>query len=228
MDTISIVLPARNEASSLNTLLPEIVSLYSDAEIIVVNDGSTDNTDEVVQSCGVRLVTHPYSIGNGAAIKSGARAATGKAIIFMDADGQHDPSDIPSFLAARRATGASLIIGQRDFQQMPFSRRMANSFGRRTFSWAIGRDIPDNQSGYRSIDRQLMEALLDSSEQGFEFEVEMIVVCFRLGLELEWVPIRTIYAGEGSHINGLEHTLNFARLLYRTWRERRRAPFGGR
>ena len=117
---------------------------------------------------------------------------------------------------------ASLIIGQRDFGQMPLSRRLANTIGRRTFSWAIGRDIPDNQSGYRLIDRRLMEGLLDSSEQGFEFEVEMIVICLRLGLAMEWVPVRTIYAGEESHINGLQHARNFARLLVSTWRERRR------
>jgi hypothetical protein len=148
-------------------------------------------------------------------------------VLTLDADGQHDPADVPGFLEARSATGAELIIGRRAFRQMPLSRRLANSIGRMTFSWAIGREIPDNQSGYRLLDRRLMEALLDSSEQGFEFEVEMILICLKLGLRLEWVPIRTIYAGEHSHINGLEHARNFVRLLYRTWRERRNWRTGG-
>jgi glycosyltransferase involved in cell wall biosynthesis len=228
MDGVLALIPAFNEAERVGCVVAEA---RAHLPVLVVDDGSGDATAAVAEVAGATVLRQRPNQGKGAALRAGFRRAIEDgwaAVLTLDADGQHDPSDIPSFLAARRATGASLIIGQRDFQQMPFSRRMANSFGRRTFSWAIGRDIPDNQSGYRSIDRQLMEALLDSSEQGFEFEVEMIVVCFRLGLELEWVPIRTIYAGEGSHINGLEHTLNFARLLYRTWRERRRAPFGGR
>jgi hypothetical protein len=109
-----------------------------------------------------------------------------------------------------------LIIGQRDFSQMPPIRRLANSLGRWSFSWALGQYIPDNQSGYRLVDRQLMEAMLASSERGFEFEMEMIVICLKRGFALDWVHIRTIYAGERSHINNLEHTIRFVRMLWRT------------
>jgi dolichol-phosphate mannosyltransferase len=109
-----------------------------------------------------------------------------------------------------------LIIGQRDFTQMPPTRRLANSLGQWSFSWALGQYIPDNQSGYRVVDRQLMEVMLASGERGFEFEVEMIVICVERGLMLDWVPIRTIYAGQRSHINNLGHTLNFLCMLWRT------------
>ena len=101
---------------------------------------------------------------------------------------------------------------------MPPTRRLANSLGQWSFSWALGQYIPDNQSGYRVVDRQLMEAMLASSERGFEFEVEMIVICVERDLMLDWVPIRTIYAGQRSHINNLGHTLNFLCMLWRTRR----------
>ena len=101
---------------------------------------------------------------------------------------------------------------------MPPVRRLGNLFGRRSFSWALGRKVRDNQSGYRLIRRRLMDALLDSTEVGFEFEVEMIVVCVVSGYELDGVPIRTIYGGETSHINPLAHIVNFTRLVLDTRR----------
>ena len=101
---------------------------------------------------------------------------------------------------------------------MPSARRLANALGRWSFSWAVGADIPDNQSGYRLVGRRLMQALLESTEQGFEYEVEMIAICVRRGYTLAWVPIRTIYAGEASHIRPLQHIRNYLRIL---WKVRR-------
>src|SRR5690554_7777074 len=95
MQDLSIVLPAKNESAAIGATVAEIIALLPDAEVIVVNDGSTDNTLEVAEAAGARVVSHPYSKGNGAAIKTGARAATGEIVVFMDADGQHDPADIP-------------------------------------------------------------------------------------------------------------------------------------
>jgi hypothetical protein len=122
----------------------------------------------------------------------------------------------------RYAAGhADLIIGARDFSQMPPVRRLANHVGRQAFSWALGEHVQDNQSGYRLISRRLLQAVLESDEQGFEYEVEMIVTCVRLGYELDWVPIRTIYAGESSHIHPLQHAANFGRLVWKTRRSMR-------
>src|SRR5690554_2488178 len=109
---ISIVLPAKNEAGAIGQTISAIRALYADAEIIVVNDGSTDNTAEVAEQAGAKVVHHPYSKGNGAAIKTGARAATGEIIVFMDADGQHDPADIPRLLA-RLEEGHDMVVGAR-------------------------------------------------------------------------------------------------------------------
>ena len=134
----------------------------------------------------------------------------------LDADGQHDPAEIPKFLEVYRRDQADLIIGARRFSQMPPVRRLANSLGRRAFSWALGQEVPDNQSGYRLISRRLLAELLTSQETGFEFEVEMIVICVQRGFKLAWVPVRTIYAGEGSHINPLQHVVNFGRVIWQT------------
>ncbi len=159
--------------------------------------------------------------GKGAALRAGFRRAIElgyEAGITLDADGQHDPAEIPGFLHA--PAGADLVIGARDYGLMPPLRRLSNTLGRWILSASMGRRIEDNQSGYRLIRRRLMEAVLESREQGFEFEVEMLVTCIRRGWRLEWIPIRTIYAGEASHIRAGRHVVGFLRAA---WRARRSA-----
>src|SRR5690554_2337091 len=112
LTALSIIPPAKYESSAIGATVAGIIALLPDAEVIVVNDGSTDNTLEVAQAAGARVVSHPYSKGNGAAIKTGARAATGEIIVFMDADGQHDPADIPRLLA-RLQEGHDMVVGAR-------------------------------------------------------------------------------------------------------------------
>ncbi len=116
-----------------------------------------------------------------------------------------------------------LVIGRRNFRTMPPTRRLANELGGRAFSWAVGRPIPDNQSGYRLIGRRIMEATLGSDEGGFEFEVEMITTCIRLGGTIAWVPIRTIY-GAPSHIRPLDHLRQFIRIVRKARRDVRTPP----
>jgi glycosyltransferase involved in cell wall biosynthesis len=220
---ILALIPAYNEATRL---APVVTGALSQLPVLVVDDGSTDNTAAVADSAGAAVLPQIPNQGKGAALRAGFQRAIDEgygAVLTLDADGQHDPAEIPNFLQAYRADRADLIIGSRDFDQMPWVRRLANSLGRRAFSWALGQYMPDNQSGYRLISRRLMEAMLASGEQGFEFEVEMIVVCVQQGFKLDWVPIRTIYAGEGSHINPLQHTLNFLRVVWQTRQRVRQA-----
>ncbi len=187
--------------------------------VLVVDDGSVDETVQRSEAAGAEVLRQQPNQGKGAALKAGFKWALEHgyaAVITLDADGQHDPTEIPRFLEVFTARKPDLIIGARDFSRMPFIRRMANSFGTWAFSWAMGQHIRDNQSGYRLIGRRMMGAVLESGESGFEFEVEMIVECTRRGFVLDWVPIRTIYAGEHSHIQPLGHTLKFFQMVWRT------------
>jgi glycosyltransferase involved in cell wall biosynthesis len=217
---ILALIPAYNEETRLAGV---VAGAIQHLPVLVVDDGSTDATAPVAQDVGASVVIQEPNQGKGAALQAGFRRAIDRgyeAVVTLDADGQHDPAEIPKFLTAYRTGGAELIIGRRDFSQMPPVRRLANWLGGLAFSWALGQRVPDNQSGYRLIGRRLMQAMLDSEEQGFEYEVEMITVCVRYGFDLDWVPIRTIYAGESSHINPLQHVKDFARIIWKTRQER--------
>lgn len=194
--------------------------------VVVVDDGSTDDTAARADAGGAEVVLQRPNQGKGAALRAGFRRALDEgvdAVVTLDADGQHDPADIPAFLAAYATTRAELIIGRRDFRRMPPLRRLSNELGGRAFSWAVGRPVPDNQSGFRLIGSQLMERLLASRESGFEFEVEMITTAIRAGHPIAWVPIRTIYRGEPSHIRPWRHFRSFVRIV-RTARDDVRRP----
>jgi glycosyltransferase involved in cell wall biosynthesis len=194
--------------------------------VLVVDDGSSDDTAAVAEVAGATVVSQHPNQGKGAALRAGfawALADLADAVVTLDGDGQHDPDELPSFVTAYRAGSVEgrtpeLIIGRRDFSAMPASRRLANALGTAVLSMALGRRIPDNQSGYRLIGRRLMTSTLDSTEQGFEFEVEMIAICLREGWDVEWVPIRTIYGSGGSHIRPLQHLRDFLRITRRARR----------
>jgi glycosyltransferase involved in cell wall biosynthesis len=218
------LIPAYNEAARI---APVIRGAAAYLPVLVIDDGSRDDTVQIAEDAGAHVLRQKPNQGKGAALKAGFRLALSDifdAVLTLDADGQHDPSEIPAFLEAYRRRSSDLIIGARDFSQMPFSRRFANTSGQALFSWAIGQPIRDNQSGYRLISRRLLEATLDSSQGGFEFEVEMIVTCVQHQYTLDWVPIRTIYAGESSHISPLKHVGRFLSLVWRTRRQIHSAP----
>jgi glycosyltransferase involved in cell wall biosynthesis len=184
--------------------------------VVVVDDGSTDDTAAQAEAGGATVLRQMPNQGKGQALRRGFRHALEggfEAVVTLDADGQHDPAEIPRFLDAHLRTGAELVVGRRNFRAMPPVRRLANTLGGAAFSWAVGQDVPDNQSGYRLIGRRLMERLLASRERGFEFEVEMLTTAIRAGYPIAWVPIRTIYAGEPSHVRPTAHLANFVRIV---------------
>lgn len=212
------LIPAYNEAARIRAVVESACRFLP---VLVVDDGSRDDTAAFAAAAGAEVLMQRPNQGKGAALRSGFRRAMTEgreAVITLDADGQHDPEEIPAFLKAYSAARADLIIGARDFSRMPPVRRLANTLGTWLFSWAMGQQIRDNQSGYRLISRRLMEAMLASGESGFEFEVEMIVTAARLGLPIGWVNIRTIYAGETSHIQPGKHAANFLRVVWQTRR----------
>jgi glycosyltransferase involved in cell wall biosynthesis len=218
--TVIALIPAYNEGPRIADV---VRGAGSHLPVLVVDDGSRDDTVARARAAGATVIEQRPNQGKGAALRAGfarARADGAEAVLTLDADGQHDPAEIPAFLAAWDARPRpDLVIGRRDFRRMPFIRRLSNVLGGRAFSWAVGRPIPDNQSGYRLIGRRVMEATLASDEGGFEFEVEMITTCIRMGGTIAWVPIRTIYAGEPSHIRPLAHLRSFVRIVRKARRD---------
>lgn len=218
---IFALIPAYNEAARISPVI-EIARLH--LPTLVVDDGSQDDTAGVAERAGATVLRQLPNQGKGAALRAGLRWGLARgydAALTLDADGQHDPAEIPAFLARYAADHPDLLIGCRDFSQMPLARRVANTLGRWSFSWALGQRVEDNQSGYRLLSRRMAEAVLDSQEQGFEFEVEMIVACVRAGYALAWIPIRTIYGDQGSHIDPWTHAVNWVRMVRQTRRAMR-------
>jgi len=213
---ILALIPAYNEAKHIAAV---VTAVQPHLPGLVVDDGSDDKTALLAEKAGAVVLRQRPNQGKGAALQAGfqyALAQDYEAVLTLDADGQHDAAEIPRFLAAWQPKKPDLIIGARDFSGMPPVRRTSNTIGRHLFSWAAGQYIPDNQSGYRLISRRLMQAMLSGQEGGFEFEVEMIVVCLEQKLTLSWVPIRTIYADETSHISPRQHVINFLRVVWQT------------
>lgn len=221
---ILALIPAHQEGPRIGAV---VVAARRHLPVVVIDDGSSDDTAAVAGLAGATVLRQVPNAGKGAALRTGFRhalAAGAEAVVTLDADGQHDADEIPAFLAAWTAARPEIIVGQRDFTAMPMVRRLSNTLGGWALSAAVGRRLPDNQSGYRLIGRTLMSRLLDSDETGFEFEVEMIARCIALGMPIGWVPIRTIYAGAPSHIRPLRHLAEFARVT----RKARRIVRGGR
>ncbi|HEU4995817.1 MAG TPA: glycosyltransferase family 2 protein [Gemmatimonadaceae bacterium] len=212
---IAALIPAYNAEAFVGDVIRRA---RAHVPVISVNDGSRDGTLRVLQASGATVIDQQPNQGKGAALQRGFRAALdlgAAAVITLDADGQHDPDEIPLFLDKFRATRADLIIGERDYSKMPFVRRMSNTIGRTAFSWAMGRLIRDNQSGYRLLSRRLIEAVLASKERGYEFEMDMIVMSVKRGWPIEGVRIRTIYGEETSNIKPLQHVVHFFRMVRR-------------
>ena len=218
---IVAVIPGYNEAPRIGAVV-EAARVH--LPVIVVDDGSSDGTAEVARAAGAAAIEQVPNQGKGAALRTGFRRALEddgiEAILTLDGDGQHDPAEIPAFLAALALEPRpDLVIGRRNFRAMPPLRRLSNVLGGWAFSWAIGHEVPDNQSGYRLVSRRLAEATLASDEPGFAFEVEQITMCIRMGGTIAWVPIRTIYAGAPSHIRPLAHLREFIRIVRQARRD---------
>lgn len=215
---IIALIPGYNEAERIRAVIDAARAFLP---VVVVDDGSKDDTAAISEAAGATVLRQIPNQGKGAALKRGFRHAMengADAVLMLDADGQHDPAEIPKFLHMVTTNNSDLIIGYRNFSEMPFKRKVANTVGRASLSWAMGQKILDNQSGYRLVSRKLMQATLESDEAGFEFEVDMVVLCIRRGMRLDWVPIRTIYAGEESHIKPWHHIKNFFRVVRKTRR----------
>jgi glycosyltransferase involved in cell wall biosynthesis len=208
---ISIILPAKNEAESLRILLPKLCQHYADEEIIVVNDGSLDNTAEICNQNHVRVISHVYSMGNGAAIKTGARNASGDILVFMDADGQHDPADI-NRLIEKVDAGFDMAVGARQTDtHASLARRVGNSLYNRLASWMTSYPIEDLTSGFRAARARHFKRFLYLLPNKFSYPTTITMAFFRAGLPVAYVPIQAInrQGNSKSHIRLLHDGFRF-------------------
>ncbi|MGD9521619.1 MAG: glycosyltransferase family 2 protein [Tepidiphilus sp.] len=212
---LSLILPAKNEAAALATLLPRLRGRFPDAELIVVDDGSTDDTAAIAQRAGARVVRHPVSLGNGAAVKSGARAATGEVLVFLDADGQHDPDDIPRLLA-KLDEGYDMAVGARDAtSQASLGRGLANRLYNRLAGYVTGHRIPDLTSGFRAVRAARFRRFLYLLPNGFSYPTTITMAFFRSGYPVAYVPIHASARIGKSHLKPWKDGLRFLLIIFK-------------
>lgn len=216
---ISIILPARNEAQALHGLLPvlrqAVSSLADGVELIVVDDGSDDATARLAQEAGAVVVRHPYAMGNGAAIKSGARRATGEILVFMDADGQHDPADIPRLLHEIEQ-GYDMAIGARSRRgQASFWRHLGNWVYNRLASLITARPILDLTSGFRACRAERFREFLALLPNGFSYPTTITMAFLRSGYPVTFIPIEVAERVGRSHLRPWRDGIRFLLIIFR-------------
>ena len=215
------VIPAYNAGNTLAEVLQGVLQFFERQQILVIDDGSSDDTASVARRQGATLLQHGSNRGKGAALRTAfghvLANTQAQALISLDADGQHQPEELPGFARAFAATGAELIIGSRRFDPrvMPWLRVASNRLTSRLLSWKIRQPVQDSQSGYRLYSRRLLERLkLQTS--GYETESEIIIQAGRLRMKIGFIPIETIYDGEVSHIRGGRDIGRFLRLYLKS------------
>jgi glycosyltransferase involved in cell wall biosynthesis len=212
---ISVVLPAKNEAAALAELLPRLRVAWAHAEIIVVDDGSTDNTAAICEANSVRVVRQPYSMGNGAAIKRGAREATGDILVFMDADGQHDPALIVR-LVDRLAQGYDMVVGARDWSgQAGVGRGIANTLYNWLASGITGFDVKDLTSGFRAVRADKFREFLHLLPNGFSYPTTITMAFFRSAYAVAYEPIPVATRIGKSHIRPIRDGIRFLLIIFK-------------
>jgi len=215
MMKISIVLPAKNESGAIGPTIERIKQLSIAHEIIVINDGSTDSTQAVAEHAGATVVTHPYSKGNGAAIKTGTRTATGDVIIFMDADGQHDPQDIPRLLE-QIEQGYDLVVGARKKgSQASVGRGIANALYNNLATYMTEQKVEDLTSGFRAVRADKFREFLYLLPNGFSYPTTSTMAFFRAGYSVTYVPIHAAKRIGKSHIQPLKDGVRFFLIIFK-------------
>ena len=214
--SISVILPARNESEGLRRTLPGIRAALPEAEIIVVDDGSTDGTARVASAAGARVLSTPYGMGNGAAIKRGARAAAGDIFVFMDADGQHAAEYIAALLE-KLDEGYDMVVGARDRSgQANVHRGLANAFYNRLASWMTGHKVLDLTSGFRAVRADKFREFLHLLPNGFSYPTTSTMAFFRSAYPVAYLPIPVAKrVGTASHIRPLKDGVRFLLIIFK-------------
>jgi glycosyltransferase involved in cell wall biosynthesis len=221
-DNVVALIPAYNEAGRVGDVVRRTRAQV--ARVVVVDDASADGTGDEAGAAGAEVLRHPANRGKGAALTTGfarCREMDCEWIVLLDADGQHDPADIPKLLAMR-GDGSTLVVGNRmaATRAMPWPRCIANRVSSRILSRLCGQPVPDSQCGFRLLHRSVLDAIKFTT-QHYECESEMLILAARAGYRIASAPVRTIYGGENSHIRPWQDVCRFFRLVLRYRRQRR-------
>jgi len=216
---LSIIIPAKNEQVAIAGVIAKLKKVLSAHafEIIIVNDGSTDNTAKIALDAGAKVITHPYSKGNGAAIKTGARAALGDVVVFMDADGQHSPEDIPRLLA-KLNQGFDMVVGARQKgSQASIGRSIGNKFYNKFASYMTGHKIEDLTSGFRAVKIDKFREFLYLLPNGFSYPTTSTMAFFRAGYSVAYEPIHATQREDNStsHIHIVKDGIRFLLIIFK-------------
>jgi len=215
MSSLSIVIPAKNEAGAIGTAVAGAKEACPEAEIIVVDDGSEDDTAAVAKAAGAIVVRHPESLGNGAAVKAGARAATGDIIAFMDGDGQHDAAEFAALLG-KLDDGYDMVIGARDSgSHANVGRLYANGIYNVVASWLTGRRIPDLTSGFRVVRSALFKQFLYLLPNGFSYPTTITMAFLRAGYPITFETIPVDKRVGKSHIRPIRDGVRFMVIIFK-------------
>ena len=215
--SIAAVIPAYNEEKHIGDVARRTRQQLD--HVLVVDDGSADQTAERAREAGAEVIVHEQNRGKGETIKTGLRhweERQTEFVIILDADGQHRPEEIDRFAEAARTSYAKMFLGTRmnDVSSMPLVRRMVNRWMSKQISAVCGQEIPDTQCGFRMLHRQLIPELLTGAAR-FDYETEMLIVASRKGFKIASVPISTVYSDEVSSIHPVRDTIRFFKLMRR-------------
>jgi glycosyltransferase involved in cell wall biosynthesis len=219
MEHAAVVIPAYNAGRHLASVIPNVAQQVPGERIIVVDDGSTDETARLARDSGVILVSHAVNRGKGGAIGTGAKKALDMGMEYfftLDADGQHDPAEMPRFARCAADTGAVIVIGNRmeDRRDMPFLRVFANTATSAFVSLRSGQKIPDSQNGYRLHRAEIFQKFTLETTR-YDAESEILIKAARFGRIMS-VPVKTIYGDEVSSVNPFIDTARFFRMVFRS------------
>lgn len=213
---ISIVIPAKNEAGGLSQLLPELRNSFPDAEIVVVDDGSSDETATIASQFASIVINHPYSLGNGAAVKSGVRAISNELLVLMDADGQHRVADIKKLVSALLVEGHDMMVGARGMvDQAGVHRAIANGLYNKLASWMVGHRVSDLTSGFRVVHADKFKKFLYLLPNGFSYPTTITMCFFRAGFSVSYFPIVAPKRIGKSHVRVLRDGARFFMIIFK-------------
>lgn len=215
---VAAIIPAFHEEKHVGDVVRRTKQFLTD--VLVVDDGSVDQTSQQAREAGAEVIVHPQNRGKGETIKTGLHHwydRGSRLVVILDADGQHLPEEIDRFVAAAEQFPASkLFVGNRmrDVSRMPLIRQMVNRYMSRRISRVCGQEIPDTQCGFRMLHRDVIPDMFGGAER-FDYETEMLIFASRKGCAIESVPISTVYSDEVSSIHPVRDTLRFLKLMRR-------------